>query len=64
MEAQLNDSSDILERADDAQFGDPDFPTAYEISQVGRSNDIGDDRQPWLGKAAMLGSDWHGVKWL
>ncbi|MEU8821811.1 phage minor capsid protein [Actinoplanes sp. NPDC048796] len=64
LEAQVAEAADILERADGSQFGDLDFPTSYEISQVGRSNDVDDEKQPWLGKAAMLGSDWHGVKWL
>jgi GNAT superfamily N-acetyltransferase len=64
LEAQVSEAGTILERADYSRFGDPDYPTSYEISQTGRSHDLGDQRQPWIGKAAMLGSDWHGVKWL
>ncbi|XVU25799.1 phage minor capsid protein [Actinoplanes sp. CA-054009] len=64
LEAQVSEAADILERADESRFGDEDFPTSYEISQIGRTHDIGDDKLPWLGKDAMLGSDWHGVKWL
>ena len=52
----------LLERAEGG-FGHPSFPSAWEISQVGRVRGQGrDDR--WIGKRAMLGSDWHGVKWL
>jgi GNAT superfamily N-acetyltransferase len=64
LEAQLDEAADILERADTSRFGDPEFPTSTEISQTGRSHDTGNPKEPWIGKAAMLGSDWHGVKWL
>jgi GNAT superfamily N-acetyltransferase len=63
-EAQMAEAEDILDRADESRFGDDDYPTSWEISQCGRSHDIGDKHRPWIGKAAMLGSDWHGVKWL
>ncbi|WP_433793948.1 phage minor capsid protein [Actinoplanes sp. CA-252034] len=63
-EAQMAEAEDILERADQARFGDDDYPTSWEISQCGRSHDIAVKDRPWIGKAAMLGSDWHGVKWL
>jgi hypothetical protein len=37
--------------------------TPYEISELGRPANAGrDDR--WLGKLALLDSDWEGVKWL
>jgi hypothetical protein len=57
-EAALN----LLERAE-VGFGHPSFPTAWEISQVGRVPGQGRDNK-WIGKRAMLGSSWHGVKWL
>lgn len=46
------------------KLGSADFPTAYEVSQLGRipGQDARDDM--WPGKQAMLGSEWEGVKWL
>lgn len=40
---------------------DDRFPTAYEMSQVGRKPGQGKDDK-WPGKEAMLGSYWSGVK--
>ncbi|MDI6101233.1 hypothetical protein QLQ12_21705 [Actinoplanes sp. NEAU-A12] len=64
LEAQIAEAEDILDRADQSRFGDDDYPTSWEISQCGRSHDIGVSDRPWIGKASMLGSDWYGVKWL
>jgi GNAT superfamily N-acetyltransferase len=38
--------------------------TAFEISQVGREPGQAGPKETWIGKDAMLGSDWDGVKWL
>ncbi|TDC42084.1 phage minor capsid protein [Micromonospora sp. KC213] len=61
LDAQLVEAAAILDRADTAPFGSDAYPSAYEISQCGRSAATGNE---WIGKRAMLGSDWQGVKWL
>jgi hypothetical protein len=58
LEDQVNAAQDILNEADRSAFGADGFPNAYEISQVGR----GAGMTSWIGKDAMLGSDWQGVK--
>jgi hypothetical protein len=50
-----------LERAEGKQFGDPDFPTPFEISQLGRWEGAGRD-DFWIGKAALWGAAWDGVR--
>lgn len=51
----------LLDRAERTEFGSPDYPSAYEISQLGRWPGAGrTDR--WIGKATLLGSGWNGVK--
>lgn len=54
----LDDARNLLDRAESASFGSDAYPSAYEISQLGRSP--GDTS--WLGKRAMLGSSWYGVR--
>ncbi|MBW6436342.1 hypothetical protein KZ829_21620 [Actinoplanes hulinensis] len=43
------------------RFGDPDFPTPYDISQAGRTDESGSSAT-WIGKRAMMGGSWHGSK--
>ncbi|MFJ8815438.1 phage minor capsid protein [Amycolatopsis thermoflava] len=50
----------IVDRAYTYPFGSDEYPTAYEISQAGRTEGAED----WIGKRAMLGSDWQGRRWL
>jgi GNAT superfamily N-acetyltransferase len=57
-EAVLAAAEALLDRLETTEFGSDDYPTAYEMSQLGRSP--GDTS--WLGKRAMLGSDWYGVR--
>lgn len=59
--AQLQEARDILARADRHSFGTDGYPSAYEISQCGRS---ASDGQTWIGKTTMLGTDWFAIKWL
>lgn len=54
----------ILEAARTREFGQPGYPTARQISQAGRLPDQSGKDAVWPGKAAMLGSDWHAVKYL
>lgn len=60
LQAQVDGAADILDRAENNDFGSDDYPTAYEISQCGRV--AGADK--WVGKTAMLGSSWRGVRWM
>lgn len=64
MEAELVAAREILDRAKSHYFGAPGYPTAYEVSQAGRLPGQSGRDATWIGKRAMLGSDWHGVKWL
>jgi hypothetical protein len=41
-----------------------DAPTPYEFSQVGRPAGASGRDATWIGKEAMLGSEWEAVKWL
>ncbi|MFC4145221.1 hypothetical protein ACFO0M_03030 [Micromonospora mangrovi] len=51
----------ILDRAARHRFGSPDYPQPQEISRAGADGRSGRD-QTWVGKEALLGSDWKGVK--
>ena len=62
LQAQLDEAATILEAAELHPFGADGFPTSWRISQCGRGTAV--DGNMWLGKSAMLGSDWEGVKWL
>lgn len=61
LDDQVAAARDILDQAEHTAFGDVDYPTSYEVSQCGRWTGAGKD-DVWLGKAAMLGSNWNGVK--
>lgn len=61
LDDQVAAARDILDAAESTTFGALDFPTAYEVSQCGRWAGAGTE-DVWLGKAAMLGSSWDGVK--
>ncbi|MDG4832418.1 minor capsid protein [Solwaraspora sp. WMMD1047] len=61
LDRQLLATGDILDRAATEPFGSDRYPSAWEISQLGRSEAAGGE---WIGKMTMLGSDWQGVKWL
>lgn len=51
----------LLKRMDEEPFGSVGFPTPYELSQLGRWPGAGRD-DLWLGKQALLGRTWEGVK--
>jgi hypothetical protein len=57
---QLRDARALLARARRHPFGHAQYPTPYEISQLGRWEGAG-RMDPWLGKLVLLGSDWYGV---
>jgi hypothetical protein len=54
----------LLARAESSPFGSADYPTPFEISQLGRpEGPAGQGRgATWLGKTVMLGSAWEGVR--
>ncbi|GAB3472368.1 phage minor capsid protein [Actinophytocola sediminis] len=58
--AQIAAARDVLDRAARVPFGSDGYPSAYEISQLGRAPGAED----WIGRRTMLGSLWNGVKWL
>jgi hypothetical protein len=62
LDAQLEEAADILDRSVEEPFGGDRYPSAWEISQCGRTATGGEGT--WIGKYTMLGSDWQGVKWL
>lgn len=59
LDQQFADAAALLERAKGRKPGDPGYPTAYEVSQLGRWKGAGRDDM-WLGKEIMLGSKWFG----
>lgn len=61
IEEQKQAARDLLARARAAgRLSNPDFPTAFEISQLGRWDGAGKDDM-WIGKKALLGSSWEAV---
>lgn len=56
----------LLARAESEPFGSANYPTPYEISQLGRPEGAAGQGRgaKWLGKDVMLGSTWEGTKWL
>ncbi|MEV6798531.1 hypothetical protein AB0M91_09305 [Micromonospora rifamycinica] len=61
IDAQIEAAEALLERIRTAAFGSVDYPSAYEVSQLGRWPGAGRD-DVWIGKATLLGSSWEGVK--
>lgn len=53
-------ADEVLRRAASEPFGSDGYPSAHEISQLGR----GEGAKAWFGRDVMLGSDWEGVRWL
>ncbi|BCJ68638.1 glycosyltransferase [Polymorphospora rubra] len=51
----------ILDRAAGHRFGSDGYPTPFDISQAGWHDHHGRDAT-WIGKRALLGADWKGVK--
>ncbi|WP_407567253.1 glycosyltransferase [Polymorphospora sp. A560] len=51
----------ILDRAAGHRFGSDGYPTPFDISQAGWHDQHGRDAT-WIGKRALLGADWKGVK--
>ncbi|MCM2394352.1 phage minor capsid protein [Streptomyces albipurpureus] len=67
LRAQVLEAAAILERAAPLSWGEEGFPEPQEISQAGRGRAIppsDGSRMTWVGKKALMGSSWYGVKWL
>jgi hypothetical protein len=61
LQRQITVAEEILTDAQRYPFGSAEYPSAYRVSQAGRW--LGAGRSDvWIGKDAMLGSSWHGVK--
>jgi GNAT superfamily N-acetyltransferase len=60
---EIDAAEGILEASRTNRFGSPGFPKAIDIALAGRQPGQGRGDM-WIGKMAMLGSDWQGVKWL
>ncbi|TDD88362.1 hypothetical protein [Actinomadura rubrisoli] len=56
-------AEELMNRAESVDFHSPDYPTAQEISQLGRLPGQGKDDR-WLGKDVMMGSQWRGIRYL
>lgn len=58
---QVREAEAILADAQRYPFGSAEYPSAYRVSQAGRWQGAGRS-DVWIGKDAMLGSSWHGVR--
>lgn len=61
-QAQIDAAEDVMRRVREEPFGSDNFPSAYEMSQVGRLPQHTGRDALWPGKSAMLGSGWNGIK--
>lgn len=59
-EEQMRLAKDLLDRLQAKNWGSDNYPTPYEISQLGRWPGAGKDDW-WIGKAVLVGSSWYGV---
>jgi hypothetical protein len=60
LDAQLTAAEALLDRAARFKWGQSGYPTAYEISQLGRRAGQKGKSAVWLGKYHMLQSAWEG----
>lgn len=61
--AQVAAAKELLERARTVPFGQLGYPTAYDVSELGRPQGA-TRNDKWLGKLVLLGSSWNGVRYL
>ena len=62
LETQYQSAQSILEQARTHPFGSSGYPTPFEVSQVGWRPGLRGPNATWVGKRALLGADWQGVK--
>lgn len=58
---QLQLAQQMWARFSDYDVESDDYPTPFDVSQLGRWPGAGKDDW-WIGKVLMMGSSWHGVK--
>ncbi|HEV2086888.1 MAG TPA: hypothetical protein VGR21_01120, partial [Cryptosporangiaceae bacterium] len=54
----------LIAQAADHAFNTPGYPTPYELSRAGWDGKARGPEASWLGKRAILGKAWKGVKWI
>lgn len=59
-EEQLELARQMRARLEQESFGEDDYPTPFEVSDLGRWEGAGRDDW-WIGRVIMTGSDWNGV---
>lgn len=57
----LAKANDLLSRIQTHEVNDPEFPTPFELSNVGWKPGMGKG-DSWIGKTAMMGQSWSGIK--
>lgn len=57
LQAQISAAEKLLERLARTEPGQPDYPTAYEISQLGRRPGQRGKTEVWLGKLLFVSAD-------
>jgi len=62
LDAQIDQAQDLIDRWESLPFGSREYPTPYEVSQLGRHQGQRGAAAMWLGKYAMLKSNWNGVR--
>ncbi|RKN32908.1 WXG100-like domain-containing protein [Micromonospora musae] len=62
VQRQREAAEQILERARTSSFGSARYPTPFDISQAGWGDHHHGREASWVGKRALLGADWKGVK--
>lgn len=58
---QYDDAVRLLDRAARHKFGSDEYPIPYEVAATGWNGQHGREAT-WIGKRALLGTDWQGVK--
>ncbi|MFI6761338.1 toxin glutamine deamidase domain-containing protein [Micromonospora sp. NPDC050417] len=58
---QQEGARDILDRAARHGFGNPGYPSPFEVSRAGWNGQRG-PKATWLGKRALLGADWRAYQ--
>ena len=63
LEEQREAARRMIERFGSTVWGAEDYPTPFELAQLGRwDGATGEEGDWWIGKAVMMGSSWSGVK--
>lgn len=60
-EAQADAAFALLERADNATWDTRDYPTPFDVSEIGRPPNATRQHE-WLGKEVLIANPWHGKR--